>query len=287
MVKLKNDRMEAAIAERGAELQRLRHINGVEYMWCGDDRWWGKHSPVLFPIVGSLLNNTYYFEGKSYTLPRHGFARDRNFVATRISDAEVVFSLESDADSLLVYPFGFRLSLGYRLEGDELFCAYKVENIGDGVMYFSVGGHPAFALPLDPGLGYHDYFLQFEFDEPLVRYKLQDGLISKVTESIPTQSGKLMLSPALFYEDAIVLKHLKSTCVTLAADAGGHGLRFKFENFPYLGIWAAKDAPFICIEPWCGHADNVGHNQQLIEKEGIERLAAGQSWQRTWSVACF
>jgi galactose mutarotase-like enzyme len=173
------------------------------------------------------------------------------------------------------------------LKESSLHCTYFVANHGVEEMLFSVGGHPAFALPLEDGLKYEDYHLAFEHDEPLMRYKLQDGLISERTELLPSTGGRLVLHPSLFYEDAIVMKHLKSERVTLKADQGKHGLHFHYCGFPYLGIWAAKDAPFVCIEPWCGHADNVGHDQQLYNKEGIEKLAPGSSWQRTWSVDCF
>jgi galactose mutarotase-like enzyme len=287
MVTIRNKFLTAAISEAGAELQQLRHINGIDYMWNADAQHWAKHSPVLFPIVGSLVNSSYSYKGLQYKLPRHGFARDHVFEVLSQAEDKVVFALASNEQTKAVYPFDFELRLLYELKESSLHCTYQVINKGAEEMLFSVGGHPAFALPLEDGLKYEDYHLEFDQDEPLMRCKLQDGLISARTELLPSAGGRLMLHPSLFYEDAIVLKHLKSEKVTLKADHGKHGLHFHYSGFPYLGIWAAKDAPFVCIEPWCGHADNVGHDQQLETKEGIERLASGSSWQRTWMVDCF
>ena len=154
-------------------------------------------------------------------------------------------------------------------------------------MYFSVGGHPAFNVPLSSGLKYTDYVLGFNDDEKLNRYLLHKGLTGTETEKIQLDKRTLRLEPSLFYTDAIVLKHINSDEIKLYSNTDPHGLKFKFSNFPYFGIWAAVDAPFVCLEPWFGIADSIHHDQQLIHKEGINRLSPGESWQRTWSVELF
>jgi galactose mutarotase-like enzyme len=288
MIQLKFGDLSAGICRKGAELRSLKHAKtGLEYMWQANPDFWGKHSPVLFPIVGSLKNDRYLFNGESYALPRHGFARDKVFSAHQTDDNEVVFTLEEDEEILKVYPFKFRLQLKYRLDETGLSCTYIVHNPSENALWFSVGGHPAFNVPLMPDTTYDDYYLTFNKDEPLIRWHLQEGLISNETSVLEATNGRLNLNPSLFHEDAIVLKNLKSTQVTLGCDKHAHGFHFDFSGFPYLGIWAAKDAPFVCIEPWCGHADTVGHNQQLTEKPGIERLGAGEYWERTWVVNVF
>ncbi len=288
MITLQNSQLKVLIHPRGAELQSLFSLqNGIEYMWNGDAAYWPKYSPVLFPIVGPLKGGTYFFNEHSYELPRHGFAREKIFEARQESDQAVLFVLQQDAESLAVFPFWFRLGLRYRLEGATLYCTYEVENTGNTDLWFSVGGHPAFAVPLVSDTDYTDYYLKFNVEEPLLRWKLMDGLVSDETEEVKLVDGKLMLHPSLFYEDAIVFKHLQSTSVSLLCDKHSHGLQFNFEGFPHLGIWAAKDAPFVCIEPWCGHGDTVDHNQELERKEGIVLLPPGTKWQRTWSVNCF
>jgi galactose mutarotase-like enzyme len=288
MIILENEHLRAAIAPKGAELQSLvNKQTGIEYMWSGDTAYWGKHSPVLFPIVGGLKNDTYYFEDKTYKLPRHGFARDKIFTAEKKTETAAVFTLRHSEETLLVYPFTFTFILRYKLNNNVLSCTYEVYNDGIADSLFSVGAHPAFAVPLVPNTNYADYYLQFNITEILQRWKLQDGLISASSQLLPTENNKLLLYKELFYEDAIVLKNMQSNIITLGSNKHNHGLHFSFNEFPFFGIWAAKDAPFICLEPWCGIADSVNHNQQLIDKEGINTLAANTSWQRSWSVECF
>jgi galactose mutarotase-like enzyme len=154
-------------------------------------------------------------------------------------------------------------------------------------MDFSVGGHPAFNLPLNKKLSYTDYVLEFDNDVVLKKYLLQNGLITDETESIQLNNKALQLKPELFYKDAIVLKHINSKQVTLKTNKDSHGLKFEFDGFPYFGIWAAKNAHFVCLEPWCGIADNVHHNNKLESKEGINKLTAGEIWKRTWRVEIF
>ena len=288
MLVIENDKLKAVISAKGAELQSLLNKeNGLEYMWSGDAAYWGKHSPILFPIVGTLKDDTYYYKEIAYQLSRHGFARERVFMKNQISTKEAVFTLEQDVDTLAVYPFAFSLKLRYSLQDTALVCTYEVSNTGYDELLFSVGGHPAFALPMVAGTTYADYHLEFNETEQLHRWKLEGGLIAGHADPLPTPGNKLALQHALFYEDAIVLKDMKSTSITVASDKHTHGLRFNFTGFPFFGIWAAKDANFICLEPWCGIADSVATNQQLAAKEGIITLAANTHWQRSWNVECF
>lgn len=287
MITLQNETLTAVIATKGAELQQLTHSNGINYLWSGNSNYWGKYSPVLFPIVGGLKGDSYFYNNHQYNLPRHGFARDKDFTPQQLSATEVVFVLNDDEQTKTVYPFAFTLKIRYQLNQNWLACTYEVHNPGNGVLPFSVGAHPAFAVPLTQGLQYSDYYLEFNKAENLQRWKLLNGLIATTAEDVPTENNKLPLQPQLFYEDAIVLKSLQSNCITLATNKNKHGLSFYFNDFPFFGIWAAKDAPFVCLEPWCGIADGVSHNQNLTEKEGINLLAPGEHFERTWSVECF
>lgn len=286
MIILENETLRASITPKGAELQSLiNKKTSLEYMWSGHPVW-PKYSPVLFPIVGGLKNETYYYRDKAYQLPRHGFARDKIFTAEKISDSEAVFTLTEDEQTLMVYPFAFTLKLRYQLNDNALSCTYEVYNSGKEDLLFSVGAHPAFAVPLTADTNYNDYYLEFNTTEQLQRWKLQDGFIAS-PEPLPTTGNKLILDKALFYDDAIVLKKLQSNIITIASNKHAHGLHFKFNNFPFFGIWAAKDASFVCLEPWCGIADGVSHNQQLADKEGINSIVPATHWQRTWTVGCF
>lgn len=271
---LYNQYLSSQISLRGAELKSLK-FNDNEYLWNADPHFWPRNSPVLFPIVGVLKENTYYFQDKSYHLSRHGFARDREFRAEQISESEAVFILKDDAESKTVYPFSFVFHIRYRMTGNTLVCTYKIENPSEETLWFSVGGHPAFATNKGS-------FLHFEADEELFPYPLEGNLLLNTPGKFSLENKILQLTPELFYDDALVLKDLKSRKITLVNSDST--LEFRFGDFPYFGIWAAKDADFVCLEPWCGIADSVNHNQQLIEKEGIIALPGGQSWEREWSV---
>ncbi|MDN3587820.1 aldose 1-epimerase family protein [Pedobacter aquatilis] len=288
MITLENDFLKAEIALKGAELQRLfSKETDIEYMWNGDANYWAKHSPVLFPIVGSLKNNIYSYKDKEYELPRHGFARDYDFNAKQVSKTEAFFILTFTEETLKNFPFKFELKLSYQLVDRKLVLNYNVKNIDTKKMYFSIGAHPAFAVPNTPDTKYEDYYLAFNEDEKLTYWKLEDGLVSDDTEVIELSRHRLNLKHDLFYNDALVFKSLQSNCISLLNTKNDYGLHFHFDDFPYFGIWAAKDAPFICLEPWCGVADGVNHNQKISHKEGIIKLEAGKNWKRFWEVECF
>lgn len=286
-ITLQNEILTARFYTKGAELCSVQHHNGIEYMWQAGDAW-PKHSPVLFPIVGTLVNNSYRYKDNYYTLSRHGFARDMEFTPTLLSNNVAKFTLCSNAETLQVFPFPFRLHLVYTILNDTLTCSYEVENTGHEAMYFSIGGHPAFAVPLRSHELYTDYKLLFSTHEPLQRWTLQNGLLKGDTIPVAGQIGNsLPLKPSLFHQDALVFKNLKSEKVTLLNADETHGIECHIQAFPHLGIWAASDAPFVCIEPWCGHADPVDHTQELTEKPGIEQLPSGAFWQRSWSARFF
>ncbi|SEK99301.1 aldose 1-epimerase family protein [Parapedobacter koreensis] len=291
MITIANEWLRAEISPAGAELKSLKRLEGQhEYLWSADPQYWAKTSPVLFPIVGALKDDTYHYEGRSYRLPRHGFARDKPFDGKLVSPTEAAFTLTDSEETRAVYPFAFQLTLRYRLEGHSITCTYEVRNPSDSQpLLFSIGAHPAFAAPArEGGPAYSDYFLEFPGDEALVCHKLEGNLVSAHTETIALdEHRRLPLRHDLFYADALVLKTLRSKTIILGNTINDRGITFHHEGFSYFGIWAAKDADFVCLEPWCGIADHVGHRQQLEEKEGIQRLEAGDSWTRSWSVNCF
>lgn len=209
------------------------------------------------------------------------------FTAMQESETVASFSLSSDEETLKKYPFEFIFNIHYKLEADNLTVTYEVLNPAEVNLYFSVGGHPAFAVPLTTDSYYEDYYLEFECNESANRWPLSGNLMSTASVPFLKDEKQVPLTKELFYEDALVLKNLQSQKISLLNHKNKRGIDFNFKGFPYLGIWAAKDAPFVCIEPWCGIADSVAHNQQLESKEGIQCLNAKQSWNRSWSVKCF
>lgn len=288
MIYLSNDSVEASINPMGAELQKLAgRESGIDYLWSGDAAYWGKFSPVLFPIVGSLKNNHYTYKGSFYTLHRHGFARVKMFEAEQISETEAVFTLQDDESTRVVYPFRFVLQIRYKLEGNRLTVTYTVYNPGEETLFFSIGAHPAFAVPLKKELAYDDYYLEFNFPETAERWGLQNGLLLDSSVPFLEHEQKISLSSELFAKDAIVLKGLKSTSVALRTAIDSRGLSFGINGWPHLGIWAAPGAPFVCIEPWFGHADPISHDGEITHKPGIEKLTEGGDWEKSWWVELY
>ncbi|MEA5404293.1 aldose 1-epimerase family protein [Arcicella sp. DC2W] len=287
MQTIENQFLRVSINPLGAELVSLfNKENNAEYMWNADPAFWGKSSPVLFPIIGALKNNQYCYQGKTYTLPRHGFARERVFSVETQSELSITLLQKEDEATLKVFPFAFEFRLIYTLNEKTLSVSYSVKNTGNNEMYFSVGGHPAFAVPLSDDTVYEDYYLEFNQTEDFPRWELADGgLIKNEATTFLENTNRLPLTKELFYQDALVFKHQKSTAIVLKSDKVSSQLTFTFENFPFLGIWAAPNANFVCLEPWCGIADSENHTQELTEKEGIEVLASDQIFLRTWSVS--
>lgn len=284
-----NKQIRVSIATKGAELQSIFHLeHQIEYLWNANPIFWSKTSPVLFPIVGGLKNNTYQFMGRDYTLPRHGFARDREFVVTEQSPDKIIFTLESDAATLEVYPFLFRFSILYQVIENHVAVTYHVENMGTGSLYFSVGAHPAFALPLTNVTEFADYYLLFNEKETAGRWPLtQEGLIKKEPIPFLENTDKLPLTKELFYADALVFKQLKSNSLSIVSDKTPHGIQLSYLDFPYMGIWSYKDASFVCIEPWCGIADSEDAGGDITKKEGIQVLEARENFTRSWAVKVF
>ena len=289
IVNLENSFLKVNIKDKGAELESLiRKDANLEYMWSGDPAVWGKTSPILFPVVGTLRNNTYIFNNTCYELSRHGFARDYVFNIEGQSDEHAVFLLKSNAETFKNYPFPFELRMTYVIRADSLSVDYQIKNISESEMYFSIGGHPAFKVPLTDETTYDDYYLQFERAENTPRWPIDaNGLIESKPEPFFNNFSRIDINHKLFEKDALVFKGLASQMVSLKSKAYNHGLDFHFEGFPFLGLWAAKGGDFVCIEPWCGIADSVSHNGELIDKEGIEQLGAGGVWSRAWTVRCF
>lgn len=285
MITIQNDKLRATFNNLGAELVSLINIEtGKEIMWSGNPDFWSGISPVLFPIIGALKNEQYIFDDQTYELPRHGFARRRIFAVKESSENEVVFELTSDEESLKIYPFQFSLEIIYTLAANKLTVDYLVKNLSQKQMYFSLGAHPGFAIDTENGLNYNDYEIAFSNDDELQIHPLADNLISNQTQTIDLENKVLPLSYELFSKDALVMTNMRSKELILRNNKNHHKVIFTFSNFPYFGIWAAKNADFVCLEPWQGIADLENHNQQLTEKFGILRLEKGGDWTANWAV---
>jgi galactose mutarotase-like enzyme len=276
---LSNSELTATINSFGAELISLKNNNKREYIWEGNPEYWGKHSPILFPIVGSLKNNSYHYNNSIYHLPRHGFARELDFDIIEQSNEKVVFSLKESATTLEKYPFKFELQISYTLSNSELKIGFNVINNNPFSMPFSIGAHPAFAIANN----FQNYKLIFEKSENLVVSKLENDLISNTTYKLPIENNSLPLTYSLFENDALIFKTIESKSIAIAENDIPF-LKVHYNNFPSLGIWTKSQAPFICIEPWIGYADTIENNGNLEEKEGIKILGINQTFETNYFI---
>lgn len=278
---IENSFLKAEINHKGAELSALIK-DGKNYIWEVDVVFWDKTSPVLFPIVGGLKNDSFEYEDQNYKLPRHGFAREQDFELVEKTEESAKFRLKYSEESLKIYPFLFELTISYWLLDNKLMISYRVKNLSEKEMYYSIGAHPAFAVPGN----FEDFTLKFDSDQTLISHQLSDNLFSGKTKEIELHDGVLPLTYELFANDAIVLKDSATRSLTLN-HLGKDLLKVDFPKFPYLGIWTKKNAPFICIEPWLGIADNQSATGKIEEKEGIQQLNGNALQDFIWSIEVF
>jgi galactose mutarotase-like enzyme len=280
---MQNDKLQITISPKGAELTSIRNVQtGFEYLWQADPAIWGRHAPVLFPIVGKVKNNTLIVNGKPYPMSQHGFARDAMFTLVSETPTSCWYKLTNNADTLAVYPFPFELQLGYELEDNTLHCRYKVVNTGSETLYFSIGAHPGFNLPT---ADLSEYSILFDQNETEERHLLSEGLFNGTQKPVLSSPNHIQLSVDLFNDDAIVFKQLTSKKLRLTHQNSPFEIVLEYTGFPYMGIWTQKNCDqYICLEPWCGHADGINGHEDISTKEGIEKLEVGGVFERTYSL---
>ena len=287
LYELKNEQIAITVDSHGAELKSLKKLaDDQEYMWCGDAKFWGRTSPVLFPFVGGLKNKEYRFEGKTYSMTQHGFARDMDFELETQTESELWFTLESTEETLARYPFPFILNLGYRLEGSTVTVLWKVENPSEKQMYFSIGGHPAFNCPLTDETKQSDYSVSFADTDEIVSTRIsEEGLATGCMDIYHLADGHLSLTSNLFDHDALVIEDHQTDTVALCRKDGTPYLTVKMKA-PLFGIWSppGKNAPFVCIEPWYGRCDDEYFDGDLTEREWGNKLAPHHTFEASYTI---
>ncbi|WP_243305237.1 aldose 1-epimerase family protein [Geothrix oryzisoli] len=273
---------EALIAATGAELQSLR-LGGRDLLWTAGPLW-PRHAPLLFPIVGRLKDDTLRYDGAAFPMPRHGFARDRDFSLLEATATTCTAELRDDAASRASYPFPFVLRVAYTLNATSLRMDLALRNPGTAPLPASLGLHPAFRWPLVPDLPKAAHRLVFEVDEPgPLRRLTPAGLLGPEPHPTPIQRTVLPLRETLFSEDALIFLEPRSRSLRFEAE-GGSAFTLRWEGFPHLGIWAKSDPgpAFLCLEPWEGHADPEGWDGDFATKPGGFLLPPGAT--RRWNL---
>ncbi len=278
-IQLQHATLRAEINLQGAELLFLGNERSGNILWSKQTDHWNRVAPNLFPIVGRLVNDSFTAQGKTYRLTQHGFARDREFEVVAQNETEVQFRLISDAESMDIYPYHFVFEVRYSLTENGITVSYETFNTGNEPMYYSVGGHPAFYLK-DP---LENYYLEFDSAIQLEREELQGSYFSGET-SYYGVSDHLQLGDELFENDAFVLKQPDCKSVSLKHRDGETIVTMSCDSWTAIGFWTKKGAPFFCIEPWWGWADQVDSSGKLEEKAGIRKLHPGEQERLEYSI---
>ena len=285
---LKNDILIVRIKEHGAELASI--VKGsTEYLWQADPAFWGRHSPVLFPIVGSVWDKKYRVDGREYELGQHGFARDMDFTMVHGSETEVRYRLESDDETQKKYPWLFVLEIGYKLHDGDIDVIWEVTNPGNEEMFFQIGAHPAFNYPdYEPETAERG-FLSFDRADGLECIRIKEkGCVDAETKyplEVPGDGLFPLMQDTFDSIDTIMLQDGQIGMVTLHRADGTPWLSLTFDA-PVVGIWSppAKNAPFICLEPWYGRCDRAGYEGEYKDKDWINRLAPGEKFSSVYTI---
>jgi galactose mutarotase-like enzyme len=276
-VRLRSADLTAEIDPLGAQLSALRDSHARDLLWDGDPQVWAGRAPLLFPIVGMLVDGAYRWGSKDYRLPRHGFARGKLFSIERAAAASAVFRLTADEETLRVYPFHFELEVHFELLGPTLSVNTQIRNQGPGEMPASFGYHPAFRWPLPFGQPRSSHFVLFEADEPAPFRRIDSaGLLTPERWPTPIAQRRLALTDAMFEEDVLIFDQVKSRYV-IYGGASGPRIQIAFPNTPYFGLWSKPGAGFVCLEPWHGITDPQGFSGDFAQKPGAFVLQAGEA----------
>lgn len=273
-----NESFILGVKEMGAELTSLKSKKtGIEYIWNGNTDIWYGQSPILFPVIGRMLDDKYRLDGKEYTMPKHGLVRKKPFKLIDKADDSLTFSQCSDEESFASYPYAFELQVKFQLTADGLSVTHTVFNKNSKLMYYSFGAHPAFNCKIG------DY-LEFENDEKLLTERIDhDSILIEEKFPVDIKDKKLYLTETLFCDDALILSGYTSKHISLKSKDHGRVIKFNFDS-PLLGIWAKPNAPYVCIEPWWGVNDNYDKKADLSQKRAIMSLEADENASFNWNI---
>lgn len=287
MITLNNHIIQAKISEMGAELCSLKfNDDPIEYIWNADPKVWARHAPILFPIVGKVVDGKYVIDNTTYSLGQHGFARDMEFVVKEHTGDKVSLELMWNANSLKLYPYHFALMVTYTLMDAGIKIDYKVINKDRKNIYFSIGAHPGFNCPLIEGETFEDYYFEFEKKETAMIYQLtENGLFKREQSPCLNEMSTIDIHKELFKNDALVFENLRSKKISLRSKKSNRSVSMDFDGFPFLGLWSKPTgAPFVCIEPWFGHADYDDFKGDFSEKEDNLCLENGKNFDCSYRI---
>lgn len=282
MIVLENEGFRVEINPFGAELTSFRSkTTGTEYVWGGDPAAWKRHAPVLFPIVGRLKDKTYTVDSASFEITQHGFGRDLEWEPKQVSGTCAEFTLTQSEYTKKMYPWDFTCTLRFTLDGGSLIKEHITRNDSGSTMYYEIGGHDAYTLCWQEGEKITDYFVDFEGTDALTRIVTdEDVMLTAERIRLPLDGGRLHISRELFASDAVMTEGLTVRRASIGSTKNSRRVTMEFEDFPYFAVWSPYkdfDVPFTCLEPWSTLPDGTHLDHAIENKQGIRRLAPGES----------
>ncbi len=277
---IENEYLKIGVKEYGCELTSVYgKKEEIEYLWQGDEKFWTGQSPILFPIVGRLIDDKYTLNGKEYEMPKHGFARKMNWSFSGKKGNSISFTLMQTEDTLKLYPYNFTVTVTFTIEKNKLSVSHHIDNNNSSTMYFSLGAHPAFNCSIGD-------VLSFDENETLETEKIDLVRSLRIPETYPVLNNEkdIIITEDIFNEDALILHSIKSENITLKSRLHSRTVKFNLGGAPYLGIWSKPGAPYVCIEPWCGVNDSAEKKDDFSKKDGINALKPEESFIFTWTA---
>ncbi|WMJ86362.1 aldose 1-epimerase family protein [Anaerocolumna sp. MB42-C2] len=285
---IENEILSITISTRGAKLQSILERDGTEYLWQGDENTGPDKAPNIFPYVARLTEGKYYYNGKYYEMPIHGFVKGSELKVIYYTKETIVFFMSNNTETRKMYPFMFSYLVRYKLDGKKLYIKYEVINQDDKTMYFGLGGHPEFRVPIEDFLQFEDYYMEFYDKKDLMRVGIsENNFVNGIDKPFSLRENKYLdLKHELFNNDVIILKKM-SKSITLTSDLGRKGVVVSYPQMKYLGIWHKPKIKvnYVCIEPWTSLPSREGITEDITKQKDLISLEAGLSYTNTWSIA--
>lgn len=258
--KILNEYLEVEISNKAAEVHSFKKVNeDYNYVWSGDEKYWKGRNPILFPQVSSTDDKTTLINGVSYPMGNHGFARNSIFKLEEIKKDEIILSLSENKETLVQYPFKFKLTVNYKLVNNKLLITYTIKNNSDRNMPYGFGLHPAFSC-LD---NYQDTRIVFDKEE--------------------NEFGKeLVINKELFEKyPTVIINNPNSTKATLIT--GNKKISVNYDGFKIFAVWS--QGPFVCLEPWMNYIDK-NPSIEMKDREGYKELKPNEmvTIQYSWVI---
>ena len=285
MKEVKNNNISFKVNELGAELKSLT-CDGLEYIWCSDPKFWKRSAPFLFPIVGSIKDSKTIINGKEYVLTQHGFLRDQEFTTVLHTDKKIVLENKYSEETLKKYPFKYKAVITYEIIDESLKTSINISNVGDEVMPFNLGGHPAFNCPLYANDIFEDYTVYFEKPETFGSPEVVSGGLLNFNNPVYSleNAEKIELKKDLFTIDTILITNVQSKKIKLL-NKDNKGIEFSYPEFSTLAIWTPyNEAPFVCLEPWIGYNDKHDTNGEYLTKDDLVKLNPNEEFNASYTI---